>query len=119
MMKLFVSNISYDTTEEQVREAIGEVDNIVNFHRPNDRETGKPRGFAFVTLETQEGGEKAMEVLNNTKIDGRELRANEAEERRSGPSERPSWVSMKVPKQRPVDDRPIGSDGKRVRYKSI
>lgn len=119
MMKLFVSNISYDTTEEQVRDAIGEVDSIVNFHRPSDRETGKPRGFAFVTLETQEGGEKAMEVLNNTKIDGRELRANEAEERGSHPSERPKWVSMKVPKQRPVDDRPIGDDGKRIRYKSI
>ena len=118
MMKLFVSNISYDTTEDQVRDAIGEVDNIINFHRPNDRETGKPRGFAFVTLETQEGGEKAMEVLNNTVIDGRELRANEAEERSSHPSERTKWVSMKV-KETKVDDRPIGADGKRVRYKSI
>jgi len=119
IMKLFVSNISYDTTEEQVREAIGEVDNITNFHRPNDRETGKPRGFAFITMETREGGEKAMEILNNTKIDGRELRANEAEERRSDSAERPSWVSTTIPKQRPVDDRPVGADGKRVRYKSI
>lgn len=119
-MKLFVSNISYDTTEEQVRDALEGIDEITNFHRPNDRETGKPRGFAFITFETQEGGEKAMEVLNNTKIDGRELRANEAEERRSGGGpERPKWVSTAVPKQRPVDDRPIGKDGKKVRYKSI
>ncbi|MGJ8642830.1 MAG: RNA recognition motif domain-containing protein [Luteolibacter sp.] len=122
MMKLFVSNISYDTTEEQVRDAIGDAAEIVEFHRPNDRETGKPRGFAFITLGSREDGEKAIEILNETKIDGRELRANEAEERGRGPGggpERPKWVSLKVPKTRPVDDRPIGADGKRVRYKGI
>jgi len=121
MMKLFVSNISYDTTEEQLREIIEGTADIVEFHRPNDRETGKPRGFAFVTLATQEDGEKAMEALNNTEIDGRAIKANEAEDRSSGGghvSERPKWVSMKVPETK-VDDRPIGSDGKRVRYKSI
>lgn len=119
-MKLFVSNISYDTTEQQVRDALDGVAFVTDFHRPNDRETGKPRGFAFVSFESKEEGEKAMETLNNTKIDGRELRANEAEERRSSaPADRPGWVSMEVPKQRPVDDRPIGKDGKRVRYKGI
>ncbi|MEP2777112.1 MAG: RNA-binding protein [Luteolibacter sp.] len=122
MMKLFVSNISYDTTEAQIRDAIGDELNIVEFHRPNDRETGKPRGFAFITLGSREEGEQAIEILGETKIDGRELRANEAEERGGGPGgggERPKWVSLKVPKTRPVDDRPIGADGKRVRYKGI
>ncbi|MEX1048472.1 MAG: RNA-binding protein [Akkermansiaceae bacterium] len=119
-MKLFIGNLSYDTTEQQISEALVEVGAIVNFHRPNDFATGRPRGFAFVTLENREIGEKALEVLNQMKIDGRELQANEAEDRRSGhPSDRPKWVSMKVPKQPAVDDRPVGPDGQRVRYKSI
>jgi RNA recognition motif-containing protein len=120
MMKLFVSNISYETTEEQIRDTIGDGEDIVEFHRPNDRETGKPRGFAFITIGSREGGEKVAEILNGTQIDGRELRASEAEERGGGGGpERPKWVSLKVPKTRPVDDRPIGKDGKRVRYKGI
>ena len=120
MMKLFIGNLSYDTTEQQVRDALEGLDPVLDFQRPVDFQTGKPRGFAFVTFETREAGEKAMEVLNQTKIDGRDLRVNEAEERRGGhPSERPKWVSMKVEKTRPVDDRPVGADGKRVRYKGI
>eukprot|EP00903_Cladosiphon_okamuranus_P003633 g3631.t1 len=85
-----------------------------------NRETGNPRGFAFVTMDSQEAGEKAIDMLDGQKFDGRELKVNEAEDRRSShPADRPARVSMKIPKQRPVDDRPIGKDGKRVRYKGI
>jgi len=120
IMKLFVSNISYDTTEQQLSDILSEVGTIIDFHRPTDFETGNPRGFAFITMDSQEAGEKAIETLDGVKIDGREIKVNEAEERRSGhPADRPKNVSMNVPKQRPVDDRPIGKDGKKVRYKSI
>lgn len=119
-MKLFIGNLSYDTTEEQVREALEGLDPILDYQRPVDFATGKPRGFAFVTFESREAGEKAMDALNQVKIDGRELKVNEAEERRSGhPGDRPKWVSMKVEKKRPVDDRPVGADGRKVRYKGI
>ncbi len=119
-MKLFIGNLSYDTTEQHLGDAIGTAGTIIDFHRPTDHQTGNPRGFAFITLDSREGGEKAIEILDGTKLDGRELRVNEAEERRpSHPADRPQRVSMEVPKQRPVDDRPVGKDGKKVRYKAI
>lgn len=120
-MKLFIGNLSYDTTEQMIAEALGEAGTILEFRRPEDFETGKPRGFAFVTMDSMEAGEKAIELLDGKKFDGRELKVNEAEDRRSGghPADRPRHVSMNLPKQRPVDDRPIGKDGKRVRYKGI
>lgn len=119
-MKLFIGNLSYDTTEQQLAELLTEVGIIIDYRRPSDHETGKPRAFAFVTMDSQEAGEQAIQKLDGLKLDGRELKVNEAEERRSAhPADRPARVSMHVPKQRPVDDRPIGKDGKRVRYKGI
>ncbi|WP_411826491.1 RNA recognition motif domain-containing protein [Luteolibacter sp. AS25] len=119
-MKLFIGNLSYDTTEQILSDALAEAGTIVDFHRPTDRETGNPRGFAFVTMDSQEAGEKAIDMLDGQKFDGRELKVNEAEDRRSNhPADRPARVSMKIPKQRPVDDRPLGKDGKRIRYKGI
>jgi cold-inducible RNA-binding protein len=119
-MKLFIGNLSYDTTEQQLAELLSEIGAIIDFRRPTDFNTGNPRGFAFITMDSQESGEKAIQALDGMKIDGRELKVNEAEERRSAhPADRPARVSMSIPKQRPVDDRPIGKDGQRVRYKGI
>ena len=119
-MKLFIGNLSYDTTEQQLAEILAEIGTIIEYRRPTDFDTGKPRGFAFITLDGIEAGEKAIQALNGMKLDGRELNVNEAEERRTGhPGERPARVSMDLPKQRPVDDRPVGKDGKKVRYKGI
>ena len=119
-MKLFIGNLSYDTTEQQLSDVLSEVGTIIDFRRPTDHATGNPRGFAFVTMDSIEAGEKAIQTLDGMKLDGRELKVNEAEDRRSShPADRPARVSMDVPKQRPVDDRPIGKDGKRVRYKGI
>ncbi len=142
-MKLFVGNLSYDTTEAEVREFFANFEPIIDFHRPNDRETGQPRGFAFVTLTDRETGEKAIEELNDKELGGRQLRINEAEERRNrgpqggqghfrqenrGGGDRPrnpvmdddavSAAAVRGSSHR-IDDRPIGKDGKKVRYKGI
>lgn len=117
-MKVFVGNLSYETTDQELREALSEHEPILDIHRPKDRETGKPRGFAFVTFAGPEEGMKALQAINGMKIGGRELRADEAVDRDEHPAARPKRVSMKVDVER-VDDRPIGPDGKRVRYKGI
>lgn len=120
MMKLFIGNLSYETTELELREALADYEPIVELRRPHDRETGQPRGFAFVTFGTREAAEKAMNELDGAKLGGRELRVNEAEER--GPrqaAERAPRVSMDIDDIPRVDDRPVGPDGKKVRYKAI
>jgi len=119
-MKLFIGNLSYEATESDLREALAPHEPILELRRPHDKETGKPRGFAFVTLASREEGEKAIAALDGSKIRGRALRVNEAEDRQ-GHHEggRPPRVSLKVEKSRDVDARPIGPDGKRIRYKGI
>ena len=121
-MKLFVGNLSYDATETELREQFEEFEPILDFHRPLDRETGMPRGFAFVTLADRETGEKAIAALDSKELHGRALRVNEAEDRRgpSAPRHRSEHrVDLSSRSARPKDDRPIGKDGKRVRYKGI
>ena len=122
-MKLFVGNLSYDVSEDELREAFTEFEPLVEFYRPHDRETGKPRGFAFVTLSYREKGEAAIAALNDKRLGGRELKVNEAEDRRAkGPyrsnsSNNEDEATLgNLPR---VDDRPTGKDGQKVRYKSI
>lgn len=121
MIKLFIGNLAYDTTEEELRTVLADYEPIVELRRPTDRETGEPRGFAFVTFGNREAGEKALQELDGKPLKGRELKVSEAQERRphGGPGERPPRVSMKLEKTKRVDDRPLGPDGKRIRYKSI
>lgn len=122
-MKLFVGNLSFDASVAEVRELFAEFEPIHDFHRPNDRETGKPRGFAFVTLNDRETGEKAIAALDGKELNGRAIRISEAEERgasgpprQASPKESDDLTSAEAPRR---DDRPIGKDGKKVRYKAI
>ncbi|MEM6279427.1 MAG: RNA-binding protein [Verrucomicrobiota bacterium] len=63
-MKLFIGNLSYDTSESELREVFSEFEPILELVRPINRETGQPRGFAFITLKDDETGEEAIEALN-------------------------------------------------------
>lgn len=82
-MKLYIGNLSYDTSEVELREFLTPFEPIVDLHMPIDRETGRPRGFAFVTLSSREAGEAAVAQLDGAELGGRNLRVREAEERRS------------------------------------
>lgn len=119
IMRLFIGNLSYDLTEQELRDALAEHEPIVDIRRPLNRDTGQPRGFAFVTFATRESGEHAMKALDGTELKGRTLRVNEAEEREHARHERPPRASVDVDDLKRVDDRPIGPDGKRIRYKGI
>lgn len=83
-MKLYVGNIPYETSEAELREMFADWEPLTDFFYPVDRDTGRQRGFAFVTFASREAGEAAMEALNGAECGGRPLRVNEAEERRGG-----------------------------------
>ena len=85
-MKLYVGNLPFSATEDEIRSLFDDHGGAVDLHIPLDRETGRPRGFAFVTLSTREHGEAAIGSLDGKDMDGRALRISEAQERapRSG-----------------------------------
>lgn len=88
--KLFVGNLSYETTQRDLEELFSEVGDIVEVFLPADRNTGRPRGFAFVEFADEDMAAEALEKFNGYELGGRTLRINEAEARpapaRFGPS---------------------------------
>jgi RNA recognition motif-containing protein len=88
--KLFVGNISYKTTENDLHDAFAAHGTVVEANLMMDRATGRPRGFGFVTMSTAEEAQKAIEALHGKNIDGRPLTVNVA---------------------RPREERPVGGGG--------
>src|SRR5216117_3893909 len=84
--KLFVGNLSFNTTENDLQDAFAAHGTVVEANLMMDRATGRPRGFGFVTMSTEEEAQKAIEALNNATVDGRNLTVNIARprEERSG-----------------------------------
>jgi RNA recognition motif-containing protein len=76
--RLYVGNLSYDTTEASLREAFSRLGDVVDVHVVIDRYSGRPRGFAFVTMATPEQAADAASRLNGAMFEGRPLKVNEA-----------------------------------------
>jgi RNA recognition motif-containing protein len=89
--KLFVGNLSYNTTENSLHDAFAAHGSVVEANLMVDRMSGRPRGFAFVTMSTPEEAQKAIEAMNGAQLDGRALTVNIArpKEERSGDSRGP------------------------------
>jgi len=81
-MKLYLGNLSYDAADSDIREAFASYGTIEDLFIPLDRETNRPRGFAFITLQDDDLARKAIEEMDGHDLMGRNLRVNEAEERR-------------------------------------
>ncbi len=81
--RLYVGNLSYDTTGDALRACFAEFGEVTDSHIVTDRETGRARGFAFVTMATVADANTAVSKLNGAMLDGRALRVNVAEERSS------------------------------------
>lgn len=79
--RLFVGNLPYNATAEDLRSFFGEIGEITDVHIVMDRETGRPRGFAFVSYAKDEDAAKAAETMNGKAFGGRPLVVNEARER--------------------------------------
>jgi RNA recognition motif-containing protein len=82
--KLYVGNLSFKTTPQAVEALFATVGEVQEVAMPTDRESGQPRGFAFVTMGTVGMAETAAQQLDGTILDGRPLRVNEAQERSGG-----------------------------------
>ena len=84
--KLFVGNLSFNTTENDLNTAFGAYGTVTETNLMMDRETGRPRGFGFITMSSAEEAQKAIENLNGKDLDGRALTVNVAKprEERSG-----------------------------------
>jgi RNA recognition motif-containing protein len=76
--KLYVGNLSNETTETQLQTLFAEAGEVTSAKIITDRQTGQPRGFGFVEMETKMEGEKAISMLNGRDLDGRPLTVNEA-----------------------------------------
>jgi RNA recognition motif-containing protein len=79
--RLYVGNLSFNTTADGVRTAFEQFGTVSDVHLVTDRETGRARGFAFVTMGTADEAAKAMQGMDGKTLDGRPLRVNEAEQR--------------------------------------
>jgi RNA recognition motif-containing protein len=94
-MNIYVGNLSFEATEDDVRQAFSEYGEVSSVNVITDRETGRPRGFCFVEMPNDEEGKAAIEGLNLQRIAGRAVNVNEA---------------------RPKRDRPGGGGGRRPRW---
>ncbi len=79
--KLYVGNLSYDVTEQQLRELFSQAGQIKDVALITDRQTGRSKGFGFVEFETQAEAQKAIELFNNHELEGRPLTVNMARPR--------------------------------------
>ncbi|KAJ5124536.1 Nucleotide-binding alpha-beta plait [Penicillium bovifimosum] len=84
MSKIYVGNLSWHTSDESLRQAFSEFGQIVDSIVMVDRETGRSRGFGFVTYSSAEEAEAAIAGLNEQDLDGRQIRVNLANARPSG-----------------------------------
>ncbi|MCA9283421.1 MAG: RNA-binding protein [Phycisphaerales bacterium] len=83
-MKLYVGNMAFSTTADSLRDAFSQFGDVQDVVIITDRETGRPRGFGFVTM-SDDDARAAMNGLNGKEVDGRTLNVNEARERTDAP----------------------------------
>ena len=76
--KLFLGNLSFNTTENDLQDTFAAHGTVIEANLMMDRVSGRPRGFAFVTMSSAEEAQKAVDALNGATLDGRNLTVNEA-----------------------------------------
>lgn len=82
--RLFVGNLSFDVNEDDLRDLFGQSGNVVDCKVVTDRETGRPRGFAFVEMSSDSEASDAINNFNGRDFQGRTMKVNEAQERTGG-----------------------------------
>ena len=80
-MKMYVGNLPFKTTSDELQELFSNHGEVTDIYMPTDRDSGRPRGFAFVTMSSKEEMEAAIKALDGEELEGRALRINEAQPR--------------------------------------
>lgn len=83
MTKIYVGNLPFSATEDDIRKLFTEFGTVESVSLPTDRETGRPRGFGFVEMSASDAS-RAIQGVNGKSLGGRPLRVNEAQERKGG-----------------------------------
>lgn len=86
MMNIYVGNLAYSTTEDELRDAFGEFGEVSKVNLITDKFTGQSKGFAFVEMDDNSAADAAMKALNETSMGGRNLKVNQAKPRAERPS---------------------------------
>lgn len=81
-MKLYVGNLSYDSTEDDLRDAFSNYGEVASVNLITDRDTGRPKGFAFVEMASSDDAQAAMQSLNGSELGGRQIKVDEARPQR-------------------------------------
>ncbi len=82
--KLYVGNLPFSSTPEDLETLFGRHGTVASVNVITDRETGRPRGFAFVEMESESDADDAIRALDGSNLGGRDIRVNEAQDRRGG-----------------------------------
>ena len=80
-MSIYVGNLSYDVTQDDLSEVFGEYGQVKRVQLPTDRETGRPRGFGFVEMNSDTEEQKAIDALDGAEWMGRDIKVNKAKPR--------------------------------------
>jgi RNA recognition motif-containing protein len=83
-MNIYIGNLSFETTEDQLRQAFEDYGDVSTVNVIADRNTGKSRGFAFVEMSAKDEATEAISGLNGAELDGRDLKVSEAKPRTEG-----------------------------------
>jgi RNA recognition motif-containing protein len=112
-VRLFVGNLPYEATEDEIRAHFGGAGNVLNVFLPLDRETGRKRGFAFVEYGDNAQAQEAIRLYNNQNFKGRPLAVNEARAKESRPPGTGAPFRPSGGPARPMSSgpRPTGSSG--------
>ena len=86
--RIYVGNLSYRTTEDQLRDLFSQAGEVQDVFLPSDRETGRMRGFGFVEFADDAATQEAIRMFDGYTLDDRQLRVNEAQEKPSGGGDR-------------------------------
>ncbi len=82
--KIYVGNLSFSSTQEDLEALFGRHGTVASVNVITDRETGRPRGFAFVEMESASDADDAIRALDGSNLGGRDIRVNQAQDRRGG-----------------------------------